>query len=768
MRVKGMGEKEAALVVAAALVGRMHIIDMNPFAVGFFMAICHEKIPRLFYVAALLVGIWSGYGPVDTVRYGVVLLLSCCICFFMERKAERVPLLVYSGIGSVVLFGVQYVWLKQSILYSYNITLILLESLLAGIFTQVLYMGIHALLTEKKAVYVGNEEMISIMVLGSLMIFGMPMQENPNFGVLDMLLALFVLFTGYKFGAGAGSMAGAIGGLFFLVQENGFSMIGILAVLGIGAGLFRELGKGISSVTFLMLYIAFGRYFDTTLWDAGRLRGVVAAIALFLCLPKKLTNRVESSVLEKDFALNGAEQMEKQVKKKLEHFAEPFFKLSKTFSKLSEKKLEMEERDVERVLQEVTDNLCVYCEKSNRCLGYTRHKKYQTAACILGAVKEHGYIEEEDFPVHFVNKCDYLSNYVDVTNQALKFFHNNLEWQNKLAESREAIAEQFEEIGLLLQDFSKDRYMEQEIEVQQKKDLVAILKRNQVLLRKIEKVEKNNHFVELHLVVKSRKRVCVTTKELANIVSSVLGKNYVPSSECKNVLAKEYEKIVLVKDTKFKALTGMAQRNKAGELVSGDNYSFIRLDSGELVMTLADGMGSGESACLESTSVVELLESFLEAGVGERTAIRLINSIFLLKSEEQQFSTLDMAILNLYTGVCDFIKMGAATAFIKRDKWVEMISSTTLPIGMFNQVDYDNVSKKLYDGDYIIILSDGILDTAPCVEKEVYFQELLLGMDMKNPDELANAILEHAMGINHGEIVDDMTVLVTGMWKKCS
>ena len=416
LRVKGMGEKEAALVVAAALVGRMHIIDMNPFAVGFFMAICHEKIPRLFYVAALLVGIWSGYGPVDVVRYRAMFLLSWCICVIIERKAERIPLFVYSGVGSVALFGVQYLWLKQSVLYSYNITLILLESLLAGIFAQVLSIGIHALLTEKKAVYVGNEEMISIMVLGSLMIFGMPMQENPNFGVLDMLLAVFVLFTGYKFGAGAGSMAGAIGGLFFLVQKNGFSMIGILAVLGIGAGLFREIGKGISSVTFLMLYVAFGRYFDTTLLNAERLRGVAAAIVLFLCLPKKLTNRVESAVLEKDFALNGAEQMEKQVKKKLEHFAEPFFKLSKTFSRLSEKKLEMEERDVERVLQEVTDNLCIHCEKSNRCLGYTRHKKYGTAGCILNAVREQGIVEMEDFPLHFVNKCDYLPRYLEETN----------------------------------------------------------------------------------------------------------------------------------------------------------------------------------------------------------------------------------------------------------------------------------------------------------------------------------------------------------------
>lgn len=766
MRLKGMGEREAALLIAAVLVGRMNMVGINPFAVGFFMAICYERIPRFFYVVALLIGIWDGYGTVDTVKYGAVLLLSWSISLLVEQKKQKLPLIFYSGVGTITLFGVQYLWMQQSILYSTNIMLILLESLLAGIFAQVLYIGIHWLLTEKKTAYAGNEEMISMMILGSLMIFGMPLQEIPDFGVLQMFLSLFVLFTGYKYGAGAGSMAGAIGGLFFLTQEKGFSTLGILAVLGIGAGLFRELGRGVSSVTFLLLYIAFGKYFDSTLWDVGKIRGVVAAAVLFLCLPKRFTRRVEAAVLEKEFALNGAEQMEQQVKRRLEHFAEPFFKLSKTFTLLSEKKTEMEERDVERVLQEVTDNLCVYCEKSNRCLGYTRHKKYQTAACILGAVREHGYIEAQDFPLHFVNKCDYLPNYIEVTNQALKLFHNNLEWQNKLAESREAIAEQFEDIGMLLQDFSKDMYLEGEISAEQKKDLAAVLKRNQVLLRKIEKVEKNNHFQELHLVVKSRKRVCVTIRELANMVSSVLEKTYVPSLECKNVLSKEYEKVVLVEDTKFKALTGMAQRNKEGELVSGDNYSFIRLDGGELVMTLADGMGSGENACLESTSVVELLESFLEAGVGERTAIRLINSIFLLKSEEQQFSTLDMAILNLYTGVCDFIKMGAATAFIKRDKWVEMISSTTLPIGMFNQVDYDNVSKKLYDGDYIIILSDGVLDTAPCMEKEEYFQELLLGMDMKNPNELANAILDHAMGISDGEIVDDMTVLVTGMWKK--
>lgn len=766
MRIKGIGEREAALLVAAVLIGRMNVIGMNPFAIGFFMAVCYEKIPKSLYAMALLLGIANGYGITETVKYGIVLIISGTLISILERKYKKMPLPVYSWIGGMALLGTEYVWWLQSHLYSIPVTLMVLESLLAGFFTQVLYLGIHSMITAKKAAYLKNEEMISTMVLGSLLIFGMPMQENGEFGVLEMLLALFVLFAGYKYGAGAGSLAGAIGGLFFLVRDNGFEQLGILAVLGIGAGLFRELGRGISCVTFLLLYLVFGKYFDPSLWETGKVRGVVAGILIFLCLPKKLTRRIEGAVLENEYAWNGAEQLERQVKRKLEHFSEPFFQLAKTFNRLSEKKTEMEEKDVERVLEEVTDHLCVHCEKSNRCLGYTRHKKYQTAACILGAVRNNGQLTQEDFPVNFTNKCDYLPSYIQVTNQVLRLFRSNLAWQNKMAESREAVADQFTEIGQLLQDFSGDIYTEQEMNAETKRELAALLKRNQVLLRKVEKVEKNNRFQEIHLVAKSRKRVCVTTRELANMVSSVLGRHFVPAQQCKNVLAKEYEKIVLIEDTKFKVLTGMARRNKEGEVVSGDNYSFVRLDSGEMVMTLADGMGSGEEACLESTSVVELLESFLEAGVGERTAIRLINSIFVLKSREQQFSTLDMAILNLHTGLCDFIKMGAATAFIKRKDWVEMISSATLPMGVFHQAEYENVSKKLYDGDFVIILSDGVLDSAPCVDKEQYFQELLMQMDTKNPDELAHALLEHAIVDNEGSIVDDMTVLVAGLWKK--
>ena len=199
--------------------------------------------------------------------------------------------------------------------------------------------------------------------------------------------------------------------------------------------------------------------------------------------------------------------------------------------------------------------------------------------------------------------------------------------------------------------------------------------------------------------------------------------------------------------------------------MSGDNYSIVRLDNGEVILTLADGMGSGEDACQESTSVVELLESFLEAGVGERTAIHMINSSVLLRGK-QQLSTLDMVILNLHNGNCEFIKMGASTAFVLHEDGVESIASASLPMGVFPKAQYENVSKKIQDGDMIILLSDGVLDAVDVEDQEGYYRNAIFRMRCDNPKELADRILQHAIENNQGEIVDDMTVLVTGVWKK--
>ena len=88
----------------------------------------------------------------------------------------------------------------------------------------------------------------------------------------------------------------------------------------------------------------------------------------------------------------------------------------------------------------------------------------------------------------------------------------------------------------------------------------------------------------------------------------------------------------------------------------------------------------------ESEIVVELLEQFLESGFTQEAAARMVNSALVLKGQEGMFSTVDICAVDLYTGICEFLKAGAASTFIKRDHWVESISSE---FHQFNPVDFD-------------------------------------------------------------------------------
>ncbi len=209
-------------------------------------------------------------------------------------------------------------------------------------------------------------------------------------------------------------------------------------------------------------------------------------------------------------------------------------------------------------------------------------------------------------------------------------------------------------------------------------------------------------------------------------------------------------------------MTGVARAVRADSRVSGDNFSFLYPEGGEVIMLLSDGMGSGEAACRESERVIELLEQFLEAGFKEEAAMRLINSMLVLRTENTMFSTMDITVLHLTTGMCDFMKAGAAATFILRGDWMESISSTTLPAGMLSCVSYDVKQKKLYEGDYVIMVSDGVAES----DGEEFIARALSGSVGGNPQEIANVILEAAMKREDYQPKDDMTVLVAGLSKR--
>ena len=113
------------------------------------------------------------------------------------------------------------------------------------------------------------------------------------------------------------------------------------------------------------------------------------------------------------------------------------------------------------------------------------------------------------------------------------------------------------------------------------------------------------------------------------------------------------------------------------------------------------------------------------------------------------------------------MKLGAAASFLLPDRRsggeAEILESETVPAGVLNPVEPVMISRKLWDGDKIILVSDGVLDAMPGAEKEQTFRDFLDGLPDAGVQETAEMILTFALSFE-GEPRDDMTVLVGGIY----
>lgn len=94
--------------------------------------------------------------------------------------------------------------------------------------------------------------------------------------------------------------------------------------------------------------------------------------------------------------------------------------------------------------------------------------------------------------------------------------------------------------------------------------------------------------------------------------------------------------------------------------MSGDNYASIAYSTKEHAFVLSDGMGVGENAAKMSATALTLLEQLLTTGFKPEGAIQALNSILVLRSPEESFVTIDMAILDLESTNLKLIKVGAS------------------------------------------------------------------------------------------------------------
>lgn len=449
----------------------------------------------------------------------------------------------------------------------------------------------------------------------------------------------------------------------------------------------------------------------------------------------------------------------------MDKLADSLGHLSDTFLKLTDYRMTFTKEENEDMFRYVTEKVCADCERREKCLGEEYFQTYQRMQEIFCTVEDYGAELNVELKRKLQKQCLLAPRFLRESLETYENAKQRLLWDNKLVQNREGYASQLENFARTIRDTTReldagifeDEHLEKKIKNHLRKSGVR-------MLSSVFYITPQGKY-EIHLTIKASKGYMIPVKELAAEVGNLVGRVMMPEQGERPIVGDEYCTITCVEGAKFHTLQGIAKIGKDCDKISGDTFLMTDLPGGKKGVALSDGMGSGVEAFQESSMVVELLEELLNAGFPVRTAVELMNTALVIGREEVRFSTIDVSLFDLYTGTCEIVKAGASTTYIKRGKEVEKVQSVTLPIGVIQDIEIDVTTRELESGDFVVMVTDGVIDALPPGRQDKLMEEFIANIDMQNPKEIAHHILGQVLECSDETPVDDMTVLVIGIWK---
>ncbi|MGN0383354.1 MAG: SpoIIE family protein phosphatase [Eubacterium sp.] len=687
------------------------VLGYNPIAISYFSALLSTSICKWLSFPLMLVGLYISMGIMGTVKYGLCMLLVLVAGEIYERKTEKSSVLFYASSAAFVTVVMETGDAAMTeINYKVALTIMLLGVMVFSL-TTIFTHGLGAFMKQISKSSISNEEMVSMGVIIATLTYYICNLDKAPITAIIMFAFITTVMAGYSYGAGMGAIAGAgcglVIGMFFGQQE----LMGVMCAMGVIAGAFRELGKPGSCIGVAAGVAGAGMFVAPVLLKEQWLYGAIFGIVIVMFLPKQLAVRMPRDRPE----LNIVRPADVQVGDKLNKLAKAFEMLAARMSSSSWKHQDFD----------VTE------------------KQLSTTLEVVDTYEWH----EERFARQVAERIESI-------------------WKSRMRESQNAVAAGLIEMSEIVRTLPAQTYGAVALVSEQEEWLKIKLKLNKIKLQNISVLENKSGRYEVSIEIKVRKRGGIQSKVIEKILSEIIGRKMVINNGREWIMEGSSTQ-KFIEEPNFMAVHSVARRIKNSESVSGDNFTFMEFGNGQVFMSISDGMGSGAYAFNESETVVEMLEQLLESGFKEDVALKLVNSVLVLNNADS-LATVDMGIINLYSGICNFLKLGAAATFVKRGDWVECLGSTSLPIGVLGNVDIESTSKKLYDGDFIIMLSDGVTDSIGNNGNEK-IAGLIMSTPTNNPREMAEAILKGVCSYASGEeetVRDDMTVLVAGVWNK--
>src|SRR5277367_4319021 len=197
--------------------------------------------------------------------------------------------------------------------------------------------------------------------------------------------------------------------------------------------------------------------------------------------------------------------------------------------------------------------------------------------------------------------------------------------------------------------------------------------------------------------------------------------------------------------------------------IGGDLYDFIPYSLQRLGIAIGDVSGKGAPAAIYAALVSGILRSHAPIEPGPAEMLSAVNLSLAERRIEAQFVSIIYAVWNDVDRTLTVANSGLPRPIYVHGGKNEVIEATGLPLGLFDDAEYDEFTFRMKPGDMFVFFSDGILD-ARNRKGEMFgrgpVEKIVAECADKSAkcvvDSLFKAAADHSAGV---ETFDDQTVV---------
>lgn len=648
----------------------------------------------------------------------------------------------------------------------YQEMIIVFEAMISGILTFV-FMVCSGLLKKDKSIFAFNfEEMSALIILGIGLMLGLTGINVGELSLSSIFCRLGILIAAFIWGSGGGTMVGVMAGTIPSIASSVFAQsLGMYAVSGLLAGLFRSFGRLGVIIGFMLGNLALAMFINQTeltilgMWETG------IACLIFFLLPEYFQERMffQSFGAIRHLKNHESQGLNLQIREKAQnriyYLAQVFEDLSASFAENQEMQTRPGQMAyINYLYEELSEGFCKNCPRHDRCWDRDCYSTSQELLDIFTITENEGHIEYEECSEEFKKKCLHGRELVNAVNYLFDRIRMNEYWSEKIEESRKIVSHQLQGLSRVIENLAEEIDLKANIDFELKEGLQQHCRNMGFKIKDITpiRIHENQMYIDVLGSACVKSNNCESI--IAPAISSYMGEKFeVVHKNCPVLAGKGLCEFTLERAFNYKVISGTAQ--VARETICGDNFKTVSIKGGKSIFAISDGMGVGEKAAEESEIAIRMLEKLLNSGFDKELVLNTINSVLLLRSKNESFTTIDICMIDLFTAEIDFIKTAGAASFIKRGKQVEVVSASSLPLGILEHTDVFCEKRSLYPHDMIIMVSDGVIEASRKESGEAWIVELLFEIDTDDPQFMAQTIINNALGLAKGTPQDDMTVI---------